>query len=122
MSGTRPTIVCITTHPLLRSMMERHGEHFANIVCLPDIAEFERRVIRLRPRAVLLDEASVPTMMHDVERLRKNPVTKDIRIVTLSERLTHDERVSLLRAGADDILLSFHHTPRDIMARLQTLI
>ena len=103
-------------------MVERHGEHFANIVCLPDVAELERRMVRLRPNAVLLDEASVPTMINDVERLRKNPVTKALRIVTLSERLTHEQRAKLFHAGADDILLTLHHTPRDIMTRLQTLL
>ncbi len=122
MTSTRPTIVCITTHPLLRNLVERHGEHFANIVCFPDVAEFERRMIRLRPAALLLDEESVPTMIDDVTRLRKHPVLSSTRIVTISERLTHEQRLKLLDAGTDDILLTTHHTPRDIMARLQTLL
>lgn len=122
MTVARPTIVCITTHPVLRNMMERHGERFAKIVCLPDVAEFERRAVHLRPAALLLDEASIPAMIDDVVRMRKHPAMKGMRIVTVSDRLTHDQRVALHVAGADDILLTTHHTPRDIMARLQTLL
>ncbi len=122
MTATRPTIVCITTHPVLRNMIERHGERFAKIVCLPDVAEFERRAVQLRPAALLLDEDSVPAMIHDVERIRKHPTMKTVRIVTISPRLTHEQRSALHTAGADDILLTTHHTPRDIMARLQSLL
>lgn len=122
MTAARPTIVCITTHPVLRNMVVRHGERFAKIVCLPDVAEFERRVVRLRPAALLLDEASVTAMIADVTRMRKHPAMKGVRIVTVSDRLTHDQRASLHAAGADDILLTTHHTPRDIMVRLQTLL
>ncbi len=122
MAAARPTIVCITTHPVLRNMVERHGDRFAKVVCLPDVAEFERRAVRLRPAALLLDEASVPTMIDDVARIRKHPAMKTMRIVTVSDRLTHDQRGALQAAGADDILLTTQHTPRDIMARLQTLL
>ncbi len=103
-------------------MVERHGDRFAKVVCLPDVAEFERRAVRLRPAALLLDEASVPTMIDDVARIRKHPAMKTMRIVTVSDRLTHDQRGALQAAGADDILLTTQHTPRDIMARLQTLL
>ncbi len=118
----RPTIVCITTHPVLRNMVERHGERFAKVVCLPDVAEFERRAVQLRPTALLLDETSVPAMIADVARMRKHPAMKGMRIVTVSDRLTHDQRLALHAAGTDDILLVTHHTPRDIMARLQALL
>ena len=122
MTGERPTIVCITTHPVLRNMVERHGERFAKIVCLPDIAAFERRATHLRPASLLLDEASVTAIIADVTRIRKHPAMKSMRIITVSDRLTHDQRAALHAAGADDILLTTHHTPRDIMARLQTLL
>jgi DNA-binding response OmpR family regulator len=61
-------------------------------------------------------------MIDDVARVRKHPAMKGMRIVTASERLTHDQRVALHAAGADDILLTTQHTPRDIMARLQSLL
>lgn len=122
MAAARPTIVCITTHPVLRSMVERHGERFAQIVCLPDVAEFERRAVRLRPAALILDESSVSSLIDDVTRIRKHPAMKAMRIVTISDRLTHDQRVALHSVGANDILLTMHHTPRDIMARLQSLL
>ncbi len=122
MTSARPTIVCITTHPVLRNMVERHGERFAKIVCLSDVSEFERRAVRLRPAALLLDDATVPAMVEDITRIRKHPVMKGMRIITVSDRLTYEQRAALHAAGADDILLTTHHTPRDIMARLQTLL
>ena len=122
MAGARPTIVCITTHAVLRAMLERHGEHVAKIVCLPDVAEFERRAIRLRPAVLLIDEDAVSPMIEDVIRVRKHPVMKTMRIVTVSKALSHEQRTLLHAAGVNDILLSTSHTPRDIMARLQTLL
>lgn len=122
MAGIRPTIVCITTHPVLRSMVERHGERFAKIVALPDVAEFERRALRLHPKALLLDEGSVPTMVDDIARLRKHPAFSALRILVLCKTLSPSQRQALHAAGASDILLTTHHAPRDIMARLQTLL
>ena len=122
MAGIRPTVVCITTHPVLRSMVERHGERFAKIVSLPDVQEFERRALRLHPKALLLDEGSMTMMAHDIARIRKHPAFSALRILVLCKALSPEQREELRVAGASDILLTTHHTPRDIMARLQTLL
>lgn len=121
MAAQKPTIVLITTHPALRAVYERHGENFVKMVSLPDVAEFERRAVRLRPSVVMLDETG-PEALSDIARLRKRLSPSSLRIVVLSPKLTHDRLHELRAAGADDILLTTHHTPRDIMSRLQELL
>lgn len=122
MTSARPTIVCITTHAVLRAMFERHGERFARIQCFGDIAEFERRAIQLRPAAIVLDESGFAHIEDDVRRIRKHPSLKAVRILVLCSSLSHETRAALHEARVDDILLATHYTPRDIMARLQTLL
>lgn len=121
MAAQKPTIALITTHAVLRSVYERHGEHFAKMVSLPDVAEFERRAVRLRASIVMLDETGSEALA-DIARLRKRFSASSLRIVVLSPKLTHDRLHELRAAGADDILLTTHHTPRDIMSRLQELL
>lgn len=121
MAAHKPTIALITTHAVLRSVYERHGENFAKVVSLPDVAEFERRAVRLRPSMVMLDETG-PEALSDIARLRKRFSPSVLRIVVLSPKLTHDRLHELRLAGADDILLTTHHTPRDIMSRLQEIL
>ena len=121
MATQKPTIAFITTHAVLRAVYERHGEHFAKMVSLPDVAEFERRAVRLRPSIVMLDEAG-PEALADITRLRKRFSPSTLRIVVLSPKLTHERLHELRATGADDILLTTHHTPRDIMSRLQELL
>jgi DNA-binding response OmpR family regulator len=100
-------------------MYERYGERFAKIVCLQDVAEFERRALQLRPFALLLDEDVVASLVDDIRRMRKHPALKNMRILALCHKLSHEQRSLLYEAGADDILLTTQHSPRDIMARLQ---
>lgn len=121
MAAQKPTIALITTHAVLRSVYERHGENFAKMVSLPDVAEFERRAVRLRASVIMLDEAG-PEALSDIIRLRKRFSPSGLRIVVLSPKLTHDRLHELRAAGADDILLTTHHTPRDIMSRLQEFL
>lgn len=122
MTPFRPTVVFVTTHTVLRDVYERHGERFAKIVCVPDVAELERRSVQLGPSAVILDVDSLAEIVEDVKRIKKNATLRKVRIVVIVKNLTHDHRVLLQQAGVDDILFTTYFTPRDIMARLQKLL
>jgi len=103
-------------------MYERHGERFAKVICLQDVAEFERRALQLRPFALLIDEDIATSLVDDVRRIRKHPTLKKMRILVLCHKLSYEQQSLLHEAGADDILLTTQHSPRDIMARLQTFL
>lgn len=121
-SVKKPTIVVLTMHATVGAMLERHCEGFAVITVLSDIAEFERRALKLRPRILVLDEAAVADAAVDVGRLRKNATMKAMKIVVLCKYATPPQVAGLHDAGADDIILTTHHAPRDIAARLSSML
>ncbi len=118
MALQKPTIVLITSHALIRSMYERHTEHFAKVVCLPDIAEFERRSTRLHAAALIIDETALEAVT-DIAKLRKRFSRSSLKIMLLCKSLEHTSVQSLHDAGVDDILVTTQLTPREIIARLQ---
>lgn len=119
MTAERPTIVLITTQPVVRDMYERHGERFAKIVCVPDVQECIRKAAHLRPRAVLLDADTVQNSIQAVRDLRAQALLRQSRLAVFTRHLDHDHVAAFHEAGADDILVTTYDTPRDIVARLQ---
>jgi two-component system phosphate regulon response regulator PhoB len=75
-----------------------------------------------RPDIVLLD-----WMMPGVSgieltrRLRKDSSTEDIPIIMLTARVTEDDKVSGLEAGADDYLIK-PFSPRELLARINAVM
>jgi len=125
MISARPTIVLVTTHVALGAVYERHLERFAKVVLVPEVGEFERRALRLHAALLVLDAGTIGS--HDVvvghvRALRKLPTMKSLRIVVFSAKGTSDFIGALHDAGADDIILTTHHTPRDVAERLHNLL
>lgn len=125
MPTARPTIVLVTTHPALSAVYERHLERFAKVVLVPEIAEFERRALRLHASLLAIDVGSVGS--HDVvvdhiRALRKQPTMKSLRIVVFAAKASSDFVNALHAAGADDIILTTHHTPRNVAERLHNFL
>lgn len=125
MPTARPTIVLVTTHPALSAVYERHLERFAKVVLVPEIAEFERRAIRLHAALLIIDSGSVGS--HDdvvghVRALHKQPTMKSLRIVVFAAKASSDFVNALHAAGADDIILTTHHTPRNVAERLHNFL
>jgi two-component system phosphate regulon response regulator PhoB len=75
-----------------------------------------------RPNIILMD-----WMMPGVSgieltrRLRKDSNTRDIPIIMLTARVTEDDKVSGLEAGADDYLIK-PFSPRELLARIKAVM
>ena len=54
-------------------------------------------------------------------RLRKDSITEDIPIIMLTARVTEDDKVSGLEAGADDYLVK-PFSPRELLARIKAVL
>ena len=54
-------------------------------------------------------------------RLRKEPSTEDIPIIMLTARVTEDDKVTGLDAGADDYLIK-PFSPRELVARIRAVL
>lgn len=55
------------------------------------------------------------------QRLRKDPKTSEIPIIMLTARITEDDKVTGLEAGADDYLIK-PFSPRELMARIRAVL
>ena len=56
-----------------------------------------------------------------IRRLRKNSVTKDIPIIMLTAKITEDDKVTGLNAGADDYIVK-PFSPRELVARINAVL
>lgn len=54
-------------------------------------------------------------------RLRKNPVTASIPIIMLTARVSEDDKVTGLNAGADDYIVK-PFSPRELIARINAVL
>ena len=123
MATAKPTVVLLTTHATLAAVYERHLEHVgAKVVTVRDVGDIERRAVKVRPALLLLDEESVEDASVDIVRLRKQPVFSKTRMMVICRHATSAQVQALHAAGSDDIMLTLHHTPRDIASRVQTIL
>lgn len=80
------------------------------------------RISEQKPDIILMD-----WMMPGVSgieltrRLRREPVTADIPIIMLTAKITEDDRVTGLEAGADDYVIK-PFSPRELIARINAVL
>lgn len=125
MAVAKPTIVLVTTHAALGAVYERHLERFAKVVLVPEIAEFERRALRLRAALLVVDIGSVGSsdaVVDHIRTLHKMPTMKSLHIVVFATKASSDLVAALHKAGVDDIILTTHHTPRNVAERLHNFL
>jgi two-component system phosphate regulon response regulator PhoB len=107
-------ILDMTRFALEQADMEAHtaSNAYEALLCINDD----------RPDIILMD-----WMMPGVSgieltrRLRKEPNTEDIPIIMLTARVTEDDKVAGLDAGADDYLIK-PFSPRELMARIRAVL
>ena len=90
--------------------------------CAKSGREALEKISEKRPDIVLLDwmmpDLSGPQL---TRHLRKNPLTCDIPIIMLTARVSEDDKVEGLNAGADDYIIK-PFSPRELVARIKALI
>lgn len=75
-----------------------------------------------RPDIILMDWM-MPSVsgIELTRRLRKDTQTRDIPIIMLTARITEDDKITGLDAGADDYLIK-PFSPRELMARIRAVL
>lgn len=117
----KPVIALVTTHAAYGAMLERHAENFATMVVYSSFDEFERNALRIAPKVLIVDEERVSAVTKEMKKFRKHPAFKKLPIILLCPRATPEHVTEFHEAGYDDIILTTHHTPRAIMARIHNL-
>jgi len=76
-----------------------------------------------KPPDILLLDWMMPNMSGPqlTRRLRKDPLTKNIPVILLTARITEDDKVTGLNAGADDYVIK-PFSPRELVARINAVL
>lgn len=104
---------------MIRFALSRSG---MKVVCAESGREAIDKINDKKPDILLLDwmmpNLSGPQL---TRHLRKNPLTKDIPIIMLTARISEDDKVSGLNAGADDYIIK-PFSPRELVARINAVV
>ena len=76
-----------------------------------------------RPPDIILLDWMMPNMSGPqlTRRLRKDPLTRDIPIIMLTAKVSEDDKVTGLNAGADDYIIK-PFSPRELVARINAVL
>lgn len=90
--------------------------------CAADGREALHRVSEDLPDILLVDWM-MPNMSGPelTRRLRKNPVTAELPIIMLTAKVSEDDKVAGLNAGADDYIIK-PFSPRELIARINAVL
>ncbi len=123
MGNSNQLVVMISTQAPLIAALERHFErvHVRSTV-LREFPEFYRRVVSLRPTVLVVDEWGVDDVVPHLTKIRAHPVCAKIPLLVLCSHGSPQRIHAMHEAGSNDIMLLSHHTPRDIVSRVQALL
>jgi two-component system phosphate regulon response regulator PhoB len=98
------------------------GKAGMNVQCAADGKEALSIINNNLPDILVLDWM-MPRMSGRelTRRLRKNPVTAGIPIIMLTARVSEDDKVAGLNAGADDYIVK-PFSPRELIARINAVL
>ena len=98
------------------------GKSDMTVKCAASAKEALGEINEQSPDIILLDWM-MPNMSGPelTRRLRKNSVTKDIPIIMLTARVSEDDKVTGLNAGADDYIVK-PFSPRELVARVNAVL
>ena len=98
------------------------GKSDMKVNCAASGKEALEKINEKSPDIILLDWM-MPNMSGPelTRRLRKNSVTKAIPIIMLTARVSEDDKVTGLNAGADDYIVK-PFSPRELVARINAVL
>jgi len=98
------------------------GKSDMKVSCAASAKEALEKINEASPDIILLDWM-MPNMSGPelTRRLRKNPVTKEIPVIMLTAKISEDDKVTGLNAGADDYMVK-PFSPRELVARINAVL
>lgn len=98
------------------------GKSDMTVRCAANGKEALEKITDRSPDIILLDWM-MPNMSGPelTRRLRKNPLTKEIPIIMLTAKVSEDDKVTGLNAGADDYIIK-PFSPRELVARINAVL
>ncbi len=123
MTANQITVLVVDDESAIREMIRfTLSKSDMSVRCAGDGREALRKINEKCPDIVLLDWM-MPNMSGPelTRRLRNNPVTADIPIIMLTAKVSEDDKVLGLNAGADDYIIK-PFSPRELTARITAVL
>lgn len=116
-------VVVVDDESAIREMIRYSlGRLNMNVVGAADAREALDCLSRQRPDIILMDWMIPGTSgLELTRRLRRDPVTVDIPIIMLTAKITENDKVAGLEAGADDYVIK-PFSPRELVARINAVM
>ena len=123
MSKKQPSVLVVDDEDAILEMIRFALENGGmTVVTAANAYEALLNINDNRPDIILMDWMMPGVSGIDLtRRLRKDPNTQDIPIIMLTARVTEDDKVTGLDAGADDYLVK-PFSPRELMARIHAVL
>ncbi len=123
MKEKKVKVLVVDDEPAIREMIRfALNKSGMKVSCAESGREAIDKINEKKPDILLLDwmmpNLSGPQL---TRHLRKNPLTQDIPIIMLTARVSEDDKVSGLNAGADDYIIK-PFSPRELVARIHAVI
>lgn len=123
MSRSQPRVLVVDDEDaileMIRFALEQSG---MKAVTASNAYDAVLKISEKRPDIILMDWMMPGvTGIELTRRLRKDPPTEDLPIIMLTARITEDDKVLGLEAGADDYLIK-PFSPRELMARIRAVL
>lgn len=123
MSRSKPRVLVVDDEDaileMIRFALEQSG---MKAVTASNAYDAVLKISEKRPDIILMDWMMPGvTGIELTRRLRKDRQTEDLPIIMLTARITEDDKVLGLEAGADDYLIK-PFSPRELMARIRAVL
>ncbi len=123
-NGDKVLILVIEDDKFLRELLVRKLETSGfNVLFAIDGEEALKKLKEKTPQLILLDLVLPGIDGFDVlKHIKKNPLTKDIPVIILSNLGQQEEVEKGIRLGADDYLIKAHFTPDEIIEKSKKIL
>ena len=123
MTDKQVNVLVVDDESSIREMIRfALGKSGMNVRCAASGQEALEKINESAPDILLLDWM-MPNMSGPqlTRRLRKESLTKDIPIIMLTAKISEDDKVTGLNAGADDYIIK-PFSPRELVARINAVL
>ncbi len=123
MTGKQIKVLVVDDESAIREMIRfALGKSDMKVTCAASGKEALEKINERPPDIILLDWM-MPNMSGPelTRRLRKNPVMKAYPIIMLTAKVSEDDKVTGLNAGADDYIIK-PFSPRELIARINAVL
>lgn len=123
MMGTKPAILLLVPDARLRDIyMSRFERDGWEVDAATNLVDAERRAVQLRPAVLFIHHSMIENVKASFKRLRSLPTLLRARIVVADKHLPKQVVDEVLDAGAHEVVMTAHLTPRALVNRMNQLI